>query len=234
MIFVTGDTHGGIDIAKLNSRSFSVGKTLTKQDYVIICGDFGFLWDAGPSDRYWIKWFDAKPFTTLFIDGNHENFDLLLAYPVQPWNGGKARIITESVLHLTRGQVFSLDGTSIFTFGGAHSWDIEGREEGVSWWKQEIPTEAELEEGIKNLAEHDWTVDFILTHTCPTEILPLIHNLTAPKTSSSSLNLYFSELASKATFSHWFFGHFHMDQRLTDKFTLLFNNVLELPSAHRT
>ena len=34
-IFITGDTHGEIDFGKLSSKEFPIGKTLTKNDYVI-------------------------------------------------------------------------------------------------------------------------------------------------------------------------------------------------------
>lgn len=41
MIYVTGDTHANIDIEKLNTTKFPQQKNLTKDDYLIICGDFG-------------------------------------------------------------------------------------------------------------------------------------------------------------------------------------------------
>ena len=46
MIYVTGDIHADIDISKLSGKYFPEGKTLTKSDYVIICGDFGLVWDG--------------------------------------------------------------------------------------------------------------------------------------------------------------------------------------------
>ena len=46
MIYITGDTHIPIDIKKLNTKNFSEQKTLTKEDYVIICGDFGGVWNG--------------------------------------------------------------------------------------------------------------------------------------------------------------------------------------------
>lgn len=54
MIYVTGDTHGDIDIQKLTTLKFPEQKTLTK-------------------DNYMLKWFNDKPYTTLFIDGNIDN-----------------------------------------------------------------------------------------------------------------------------------------------------------------
>lgn len=60
---------------------------------MIICGNFGF-WDESGEQRYWRKWLSGKPFTTLWVDGNHENYDLLKTYPVEQWRGGKVQFIT--------------------------------------------------------------------------------------------------------------------------------------------
>lgn len=75
-IFVTGDIHASYDIAKLSESCFDTAG-LTKDDYVIICGDFGLVWNNSASEQYWLRWLDARPFTTLFVDGNHEGFSLL-------------------------------------------------------------------------------------------------------------------------------------------------------------
>ena len=54
---------------------------MTKNDYVIIAGDFG-IWNDTKQERYNLDWLEDKPFTTLFVDGNHSNFDRLYAMPV--------------------------------------------------------------------------------------------------------------------------------------------------------
>ena len=84
-IFITGDTHGSYDIQKLARKNFPEGKTLTKDDYVMICGDFGCVWggELAGSDRWWQNWLDEQPWTTLWVDGNHENHDLLKTYPIE-------------------------------------------------------------------------------------------------------------------------------------------------------
>lgn len=66
-----------------------------------------------------MKWLDSKPFTTLWIDGNHENFDLLKKQKITKWHGGNIQRIQPSVIHLMRGQIYELEGLKIFTFGGA-------------------------------------------------------------------------------------------------------------------
>lgn len=56
MIYITGDIHGDIDIHKLTTQNFPQQRTMTKDDYLIICGDFGLLWDDSPSEHYWLRW----------------------------------------------------------------------------------------------------------------------------------------------------------------------------------
>ena len=67
-IFITGDCHADISWSKLNSRNFPDSHGLTKDDYVIVCGDFGGIWDGGKGDKYIQSWYNNKPWTTLFIE----------------------------------------------------------------------------------------------------------------------------------------------------------------------
>ena len=102
-------------------------------------GDVGVCWDGGKRDAL-LKRF---PVTTLFVDGNHENFTLLNDYPVTEWHGGNVHKIEPDIIHLMRGQVFEIEGKKIFTMGGAHSTDKMYRTERVSWWAEEDPSKEE-------------------------------------------------------------------------------------------
>lgn len=51
-LFVTGDTHGGIDMSKLNSRHFR-NTDLTKEDILVVMGDAGFVWNGGGEEKFW-------------------------------------------------------------------------------------------------------------------------------------------------------------------------------------
>ncbi len=126
MIYLTGDIHG--DLKRFRKDSFSEQLDMTKDDYVIILGDFGLIWDQEESEdeKYHLDILEKKSYTTLFVDGNHENHDRLNSYPMMDWHGGKVHKIRPSVLHLMRAQIFSIEGMSFFTFGGAASHDIEG------------------------------------------------------------------------------------------------------------
>ena len=168
MIFVTGDTHLPIDIQKLSTKRFPAQKELTKSDYVIICGDFGGVWDSSNEERYWIDWLKKKSFTTLFVDGNHENFDMLLKLPTEIFCGGTVHKVDEGIYHLIRGEAYNIDGKSIFVFGGAESHDKKWRTEGKNWWKEELPSSQEYKNALITLEKYDHTFDLILTHSAPT------------------------------------------------------------------
>ncbi len=259
MIYITGDTHG--NIKRLSSKNFPEGRTLTKDDFVIICGDFGLIWDyhgETKEERYWLDWLNDRPFTTLFVDGNHENFDRLYEFPEQVYYGGRVHKIRESVLHLMRGQVFDLpiDAGStkrIFTLGGAHSHDIRDgvlnpdkdgekirvwrrenstafmptrlfRVLGETWWPQEVPSEEEIKEAVRNLDRVQWDVDFIITHdTCD-------HIKKEMDFDSDSYNDTFSDflerLYDECHYEKWFFGHLHDERVGNFKEYLLYESII--------
>ena len=127
LIYITGDTHIPVDIGKLSAKKFPEQRNLIKNDYLIICGDFGGLWDGSKEEKYWLDWLNSRNFTTFFVDGNHENFDMLNSLPTEEFCGGTVHKINDSVYHLIRGMVYTIDNKKIFTFGGAESHDKNQR-----------------------------------------------------------------------------------------------------------
>ena len=282
MIYVTGDTHGpktlghtGIDgvSRRFKTIAFPEQKEMTKDDYVIVCGDFGCVFDYdsrydptrsgfkdviglehGESDeeKYWLDWLDEKPFTTLFCDGNHENFDRLeAAYEEVDFHGGKAHKIRNSVYHLERGYVFDIDGASIFVFGGAQSHDIDDgivrpyefdsekafknrvrilrkrtnlfRIDHQTWWERELPSEAEMERGLRELEKHGNKVDFIITHCAPKQVASAVGQF-----DDNVLVLYFDKIADTVDFSRWFFAHYHRNCQIFTKYIMLYEQIVRI------
>ena len=86
MICITGDTHGGFQ--RFGNKYFPQQREMSRDDYMIISGDFGGLWDGSAEENYWLNWLEDKPWTTLWVDGNHENFDMLKRLPVEEWKNG--------------------------------------------------------------------------------------------------------------------------------------------------
>ena len=248
-IYITGDIHG--DPTRLSTGIFPEQKEMTKDDFVIICGDFGIIWKVIESkeEKWWLKWLDDKPFTTLFVDGNHSNFDRLYQYPVVDFHGGKAHKISDSVYHLMRGEVFDLQGKKFFTFGGASSHDIRDgildpvidadkirkwrndydklfRINGVSWWQQELPSEEEMQNGLNNLKANDYKVDFVITHCAPQTVASVFsYGLYEP----DILTMYFNGLLDNGLeFDKWIFGHYHDNRQIMSKFIMLYEQIIRI------
>lgn len=222
---------------------------MTRDDTVIVCGDFG-LWHDAPGEQWWFRWIEEKPFTLVFADGNHENFDRLYSneFPVVDFHGGKAHKIRENLYHLMRGYIFDFEGKSFFVFGGAQSHDIQDgildrsdfesdesflntvkswNEKGkyfrinhISWWKQELPTQDEMDFGISTLKQHGNKVDFVISHCCPQEIASM-NGYHTP----DILTSYFDGIARQIKFDKWFFGHYHNNNTTYSKFVMLYENI---------
>lgn len=176
-----------------------------------------------------IKVLSNRKFTTLWIDGNHENFDILNEYPVTSWNGGFVHKITDSVIHLMRGQVFNIQGKKFFTFGGARSEDREYRVRNVSWWEEEIPNCAEMETGLASLDKYNNKVDFILSHTCSLSTLQYIAAIEGFKVYGIDVTTkYLQHIKENIKYDKWLFGHFHVDYSIDDKEIAVYDKFIKL------
>jgi len=220
LVYVTGDTHGNFDRFKEKSL-----RKLKKDDTIIVCGDFGFIWNNSRAEKNSLRKLSELKYNVAFIDGCHENFDLLSSYPVTSWKGGKAHIISDNVIHLMRGQIYDIDNLKIFTFGGGHSDDIEIRKEANSWYPQEEPTPEEVLEGVNNLIAYDYKVDYIITHEPPSSIkmcldIDMFHRL--------ECDAFFEQIKDNCSFEHWFFGKCHENKFIPPKFSALFDEVVKL------
>lgn len=251
MIFLTGDTHADW-ISRLNYSSFPESRGMSKSDYVIILGDFG-LWHDEPYEQYNLDWLDRRPFTTLFLDGNHENYDRIYSneFPIKDFHGGKVQEIRPSVFHLMRGECYTLEDHTFFAFGGASSHDISDgilepkdrrikkwqrerdlgikirffRINHISWWAQELPSKEEMEHGRETLKKIGWKSDFILTHCAPNSIKT---KLNPEWTETDVLTDYLEEIYQKTNFKHWFCGHYHMEKNVTSNTHVMYEQIFQL------
>ena len=249
-VYITGDTHG--EFRRFNIKSFYEQKMLSKSDYMIICGDFGGLWGQKSLIQLQNDILGDRSYTTLFVDGNHENYDLLKTFPITEWHGGKVQYITDTIIHLMRGQVYDIDGNTYFTMGGAASHDIEDgilepddvmfrtkkhrldrrgamyRINHISWWREEMPNDEEYAEGIRNLEKHNYEVDYIISHCAPTSIQELVSKKVH---TSDALNEYLESIKIKTKFKKWFFGHYHDDREISDNFMLMYKEIYDMQNS---
>ena len=222
-IFVTGDTHGDIDIRKIKPWKKAVGD-LDETDILIVCGDMGFFWDDGAYDRYIKRYWEQQPFTVLWVDGNHENFDILSAVPVGEKWGGKVQQCARNVYHLCRGEVYNIYSHLFFAFGGATSHDKWCRKEGVSWWPQEMPNQVEMINARNNLEKVDYEVDFIITH-CADDFT---QRMIDPSYEPDACTNFLREVSMTTSWKKWFIGHYHRDQIMPDNMRLIYHDIIQI------
>ena len=198
-----------------------------------------------------MSWLDDKPFTTLFVSGNHENYDILDSLEMSEWHGGLVNFVRKSVIHLMRGQVFNIEDKTFFTFGGASSHDISAgilepddpnfkekkkhldkdpfalyRINHVSWWERELPSENEMEMGLNNLKKENNKVDYIITHSPSTSELYLMGGKGLYQ--SDILTNYLEDVKANTEYKRHFFGHMHWDKAINDKDVCLYEQIIRI------
>lgn len=223
MVYITGDIHGDITFFK-NPKL----KKLTEDDTLIVCGDFGFFWDRNEKEKKALEILKKKKYTICFVDGTHENYDILNSYKPYRYKGGNAHKIAPNIYHLLRGEIFTFDKKTFFCMGGGESADIEMRTEGKSWWKEEMPDADELMNGARNLKDAEYKVDYVITHEAPALAKDFIRLHTNQEMHLTPLNTYLQELMKSVEYNHWFFGSLHMDINISKKMTAVFNDVIKI------
>ena len=236
-VYITGDTHG--DIHEFYARM--VPYKLKEDDVLIITGDFGFDWDNSAIIS-WLKLY--HPYTVLFCDGNHENFDVLNKLKVENRFGGPVGVFSQNTYRLMSGHMYDIQGYKIFVFGGAASIDKDWRVDpeniawlGKLWWKEEIPSRETYNLAKQTLQENNWTFDLFLTHTCPPDIKEIVLNGQALDFHDPVEHMIRRlENAIKKNHgrydSHWF-GHFHVDADVDNRHCL-YKRVLKVPEKGKT
>lgn len=102
---LTGDVHGDMSISRLDLENVrSKGLDPAKIDYLIVLGDWGVIWNSGaPSvrlEKELLAEYDAMPWETLVILGNHEGYDRILRLRRTERHGGPVRQVTDKVFIL--------------------------------------------------------------------------------------------------------------------------------------
>lgn len=224
MIYVTGDTHGDVD--RLFDKEL---KKLKKDDTLIICGDFGFVWDGSDREMKILDELGSRRYNVLFVDGTHENYELLNSkFRMTVWNKGRVHRVSGTCFHALRGEIFEIEGNRIFTFGGGESRDKEMRLEQGTWYREEMPSAAEMESGAEKLDEYGDEVDYIITHEPPSLVKSTMLLRSSEPDEVNKLNGYLEQLNRACRFRHWYFGSMHEDKAVTPVHTAVFRRILPI------
>lgn len=234
-IFITGDVHGDA-VGRLSNKNFATAKKLDRDDLVFIAGDFGSIWESVEDRReaYTLNFLNDRPFTTMIVGGNHENWTRLRALPMIEKFGVQLGEIRPNVFFVPNGTLIEYAGKKIFCMGGAMSTDRGGPdpwypEEGISWWRDETPTQAEYDFGIDNLENVGNKVDIIITHTMPEGcILEFsIRNGFLAERRQDPTARFLTFVQDNIEYGEWFCGHFHINKMYYKGVQCLYDDIIE-------
>ncbi|HIP33851.1 MAG TPA: metallophosphatase family protein [Bacteroidia bacterium] len=233
--YVYGDTHQNIDTKVLNDWSHKHQNKLSKEDVLIVLGD----WAGIISKKYrgirkeekllrkWIR----KPFTLLVQLGNHENYDKIEKLPTIEMFGGKVyeKVVNEygkkiklgSIYIMQRGEIYTVNGKTIFSMGGAMTYDPNPD----FYWSRELPSKDEYQYAFNKLKSIDFKVDYVITHNCPVEVGNELKNefkaygrsmrdtYRLSRKTEDPISRWFSIIVRryKLSFTQWHFGHWHLN-----------------------
>lgn len=233
-VFVTGDTHGDLERIYKWVDKFDMNKS---DIHIIIAGDAGICWRQDKKDmEATIEKQKQYNFHLWFIDGNHENFDILNS--LEKNEVGIANL-SNNLHYISRGSklVFETENgvKSILCCGGADSIDREIRTPHLNWWRQEQITDNDIYKCLQLDSDFDIPYyDYIITHCCPYKIfikyspwlitLPGINQDKVDHTSEKKLN----KIAEMVDCHKHIFGHYHIDKNFDDKYKCVFKDFIEL------
>ena len=231
-LLITGDTHG--DTAALRMLS----KQLLPGDMLFVAGDFGFVFRDDDDERAFLDDMDGFLQKTdgyiIFVDGNHEHHRALNAFPVEEWNGARVHRIRSRIIHVLRGEILQLKGKRIFCFGGAFSIDRAYRELNKTYWEEEIPTDQDYQNGNQNLGACNYQIDYAVTHTCPLDLIRRLggYHAAAEERQLQNYLQYVSDMIS-STLKKWYFGHWHRDMELGEKFRVIYLDLVDMETGEK-
>ena len=219
MIYITGDTHGDIDYRKLLMLK---EKNLSYDDYLIICGDAGICW-SHQTFQYHLDLYNDIGCTIIYVDGNHENFDMLNQCQLVEYLGAIMHQVDKHIFHVLRGEIMTIHNKTFLCIGGAVSIDKMYRTPGISWWKEEEINNHDIDNALNNLEKVNNKVDYVITHCVDT---PTVTNSFYFRRDICTDQLNFIDKVVE--YKHWFFGHYHFDRKINDKKTCLYQQIVEI------
>ena len=178
LVYITGDIHG--EYKRFENKKL---RKLNESDCLIVCGDFGFIWNDCKKEKQILKKICEKKFKTQ-IGGN--------------------------LYQLLRGEIYTIEGKTYFTFGGGESADKELRKENGTWWVQEQPTMLEMQYAVEQLDKIKRTVDYVVTHQPTMTDMALLER----KCAVNPLSTFFDELSQNITYKKWYFGSLHKNKKI--------------------
>ena len=206
MIYLLSDFHANADFAALKEYV----NIATDADLLIVLGDVGLKFEKTHDNRAFDEYFLSIKKNIAFLDGNHENFEYINSFPEEEWNGGIVHRLTPHIVHLKRGNIFTLEGKTYFVFGGCKS-SPKWKEMGL-WYFGEEPMAEEIALAHENLKKYNYCTDYILTH-----------KYEDGGTVSEKLLELTSFIEKNVQYKRWYAGHWHMHKTKDETHTVIYD-----------
>lgn len=85
-------------------------------------------------------------------------------------------------------------------------------------------SELDYQEALANLERVNWTVDCVLTHCAPSGVVQKIN----PSYGTDELTDFLEMVSQRCKFAYWFFGHYHENRIIDQKYILQWEKISEL------
>ena len=97
------------------------------------------------------------------------------------------------------------------------------------WWPDEQPSTRTKKKFEEKLADYNWKVDYVITHTCPYKYIPVEMFLPSVNqdTVDNKTERWLSVIERKLKYTTWYAGHYHTDKKI-DNFHLLYRSMVKL------
>ena len=216
MLYLTGDTHG--DYRRFERKEI---RHLKQGDVLVVCGDFGFVWEGGKKEEKLLQKIGKRKYHTLFVPGANENYDLLRQYPEVEYAGGRARQISGNLYQLLTGETYRLGEKTLLAFGGGEALDCDIVDRTL--YEDQLPKKEELDAVLARLEGQ--RVDCVVSYEPPYSIAAFLDLEAKP---DGYYGLYLDQVLKRLQLGQWFFGKYHLDKRVTPRFMAVYEKAVPL------
>jgi len=242
--YLIGDIHGDFKpIRRVQQALNTQPKFYDRANFLICLGDFGANFFGNHRDEEFKAKISRYHFIYFVIRGNHEERPSLVAarHPDQ-WHmeehfGGLVYVennFPNIWYALDTPAVYTINGYSVLTLGGAYSVDKYVRlENGWSWFPEEQMSDSEMDFARALIKQYP-SIDLVLSHTCPIMYEPTDLFLSCVDQSivNKTMERFLGEVEYTLDYKRWCFGHFHKfrEYPITDgrRRVMLFQEVITL------
>ena len=201
---IIGDVHGN-----WRAAAQTISEALEQDgpfDQVIQVGDMGF---AYPGVQPWDEDFDIPE--KRWIDGNHENFDMLFARDEQNFGYDPYHVLwpkywkqfLEEWRYIPRGTVEE----GVLYIGGAKTPPWADRQRGINWWPEEDISYEDEEKTLDAIESYDGDIHTVISHDCPTAFV--MESVLQGEEYHDGNRKFLEHLRRRIEPERWFFGHYH-------------------------